>query len=91
MKKDSFEYVRPVLAIILFVIAFSLTLIVCFFNIPSANIQMVNIFIGFAWASASGAGGYYFGSSKGSTDKDNTIANSTPNIPATNTATEVKS
>jgi hypothetical protein len=83
MKTKISESIRPLLAVLLVICAFSIILILCFHTIPVANTQMINIFEGVLLASASAATGYYFGSSKGSTDKDATIANSTPNAQIT--------
>ena len=60
---------------------FTLVLILCFHSVPTANSQMINIFVGLLGSFAGTAVGYYLGSSKGSQDKTAIINNSlnTPN------------
>lgn len=79
MKKS--EYVLPALAALLVMSAVSIVLILCFHTVPTANAQMLNIFIGALIAYAGQAASYYFGSSKGSTDKDATIAGAIQSTP----------
>ena len=80
MKKDNFDYVRPLLALTLVICSVALIFVLCFHKITPENKDMLNIFIGIILGAAATSVTYYFGSSKSSSDKDNTIANSTPNI-----------
>ena len=56
----------------------SLIILLCFHSIPSENKDIVNVSLGTFLTLASGVVGYYFGSSKGSTEKMEAIKNMQP-------------
>lgn len=61
------------LAVIVVAGFFALLFILAYTNIPKENKDLLNMLLG-AWLTAfANVIGYYFGSSKGSTDKDKTI------------------
>lgn len=66
------------LAAFLVVIFTSTVILLLFHAVPQGNKDMVNIFLGTEGAAMTGVFGYYFGSSKGSSDKNAVIAQSNP-------------
>lgn len=83
MKTNFKDLILPLLAVYLLLTFTGIVIILMFHTVPAANSQMVNIFIGAISGMALTAVTFYFGSSKGSADKNATIANSTPITPET--------
>lgn len=81
MKANFKDLILPLLAVYLLLTFTIIVIILMFHTVPAANSQMVNIFIGAISGMALTAVTFYFGSSKGSADKNATIANSTPIAP----------
>jgi uncharacterized membrane protein YjjP (DUF1212 family) len=80
MKLTSSQFIGA-LAVLLVFAFFASILILCFHEVPKDNQQMINIFLGLLGSFASSAVGYYYGTTKGSSDKNAIIANSTPIAP----------
>jgi hypothetical protein len=81
MKPNFKDFILPFLACYLLFIFTAIIVILMFHTVPAANSQMVNIFIGAISGMALTAVSFYFGSSKGSADKTQILADAPPIVP----------